>query len=520
VHYIDDVKRARLPLFVLAALAVPSVASAAPGELRAVGLGTEGNDEYGYWEYLPTAYDEEEEWPLFVFLGGVGEVGTGVDDGPCSWPPPQPDFDGGSGLCNHLRHGPQGLIFRTLYEGDDLWDDEERPFVVIAPQNGLVYSPYDPGALSDFLDYVQATYAVDPRRLYLVGMSEGGHTIPTYLETDPDRLAAVAPLAGFTNDEPLAAACELGHQAIWMFHGENDLDFHADRQIEFWTALNACPAPHAPAKVTIYLGAMHDVWTRTINPAIGMLDATDPAYDPYDVDLYSWLLTIDKPTVDAGLDVVGAEDDDVIGLSATVVDADPITWEWTQIEGAAVTLVGDNTAAPGITDASAGELAFRVRVVDADGQFAEDEVSVTVQEGAGTSGGGGSEDDAAGSSDDDAGATSGSETGDCTEAGRGDDDEDGSTGGGGGSSGGGGTGGTDGIPTDDDGGATTSDDDGAFDGGVVDDGDDCGDGHDDADQDDDGSGTLTCECNANARPSPMAFGLVVLGFAALRRRRR
>lgn len=518
VHYIDDVNRARLPLFVLAALAVPSVANADPGELRAVGVGTEGNN-YGYWEYLPNAYDETEEWPLFVFLGGVGEVGTGEDDGPCSWPPPQPDFDGESGLCNHLRHGPQSLIWRTLYEGEDLWDDVERPFVVVAPQNNLVYSPYDPGALFDFLDYVEATYAIDPRRMYLVGMSEGGHTIATYLMTDPDRLAAVAPLAGFTNDEPLAAACDLNHQAIWMFHGENDLDFHADRQIEFWTALNACPAPHAPAKVTIYLNAMHDVWTRTINPAIGMLDATDPAYDPYDVDLYTWLLSIDKPTVDAGPDVVGAEDDDVIGLSATVVDSDAITWEWTQIEGASVTLVGDNTAAPGITDAMAGELAFRVRVIDADGQFAEDEVSVTVQEGAGTSGGGGSSDDDVGSTDGGAGAESGSTTSDCTDAGGGDDDDGGSTGGGGNSGGAGSSG--DGIPTDDEGGAGSSSDGdggGSFDGGL-DDGDDCGDGHDDSDQDDDGSGSLSCECNANARPSPMAFGLVVLAFAARRRRR-
>ncbi len=512
MHYIDEVKRASLLLLVLAALAVPSVASAAPGELRAVGIGTEGNN-YGYWEYLPNAYDETEEWPLFVFLGGVGEVGTGEDDGPCSWPPPQPDFDGESGLCNHLRHGPQSLIFRTLYEDEDLWDDVERPFVVIAPQNGLVYSPYDPGALFDFLDYVQATYAVDPRRLYLVGMSEGGHTIPTYLVEDPDRLAAVAPLAGFTNDEPLAAACELGHQAIWMFHGENDLDFHADRQIEFWTALNACEAPHAPAKVTIYLNAMHDVWTRTINPAIGMLDATDPAYDPYDVDLYTWLLSIDKPTVDAGEDVVGAEDDEVIGLSATVEDEDAITWEWTQIEGAAVTLVGADTAAPGITGAVAGELAFRVRVVDADGQFAEDEVSVTVQEGAGTSGGGGSSGDD-GSSDGGTDMGGGSSTSDCTEAG-GDDDDDGTSGGGG--TGGGG----DGVPTDDDGGVgTSSSGGGSFDGGLDDDGDDCGDGHDDADQDDDGSGSLTCECNANTQPSPLAFGLVVLALAAHRRRRR
>ena len=164
VHYGELVKRASLPLIVLGALSIPQRASAAPGELRAVGVGTEGNN-YGYWEYLPNAYDEDEEWPLFVFLGGVGEVGTGEDDTPCAYPPQQPDFEGGSGLCNHLRHGPQRLIYQTLNEGDDLWDDTERPFVVIAPQNPLIYSPYDPGALNEFFDYLQETYALDSRRL-------------------------------------------------------------------------------------------------------------------------------------------------------------------------------------------------------------------------------------------------------------------------------------------------------------------------------------------------------------------
>jgi MYXO-CTERM domain-containing protein len=514
VHYGDLVKRASFPLLVLGALSIPQLASAAPGELRAVGIGTEGNN-YGYWEYLPNAYDETEEWPLFVFLGGVGEVGTGVDDTPCEYPPMQPDFQGGAGLCNHLRHGPQRLIYQTLYEGDDLWDDTERPFVVIAPQNPLIFSPYDPGALYDFFDYLQDTYSLDSRRLYLVGMSEGGHTIATYLMTDPDRLAGVGVLAGFVNDEPMMNACDLNHQAIWMFHGEDDLDFHVDNPIAFWNNLNDCPPPHAPARLTVYLGAQHDVWTRTINPAIGMGDVQDPAYDPYDVDLYTWLLSIDKPVVDAGLDVVGNEDQDAIGLTATVVDNDVISWEWTQIAGADVTLVGDNTAAPGITGAAAGEYEFRVRAIDADGQFAEDEVAVTVQAGAGTSGGPGEEDDgdddAPGSTDDGAGTQGtdgGNETGDCTEAGA-DDDDDGDD-----------DDGDDGSneTSAGDGPTTVGDDDGVDDGVGDDESDDCGDGHDDASEDDDDS--ITCECNASSKPSPAAFGLLVLALAARRRRKR
>jgi MYXO-CTERM domain-containing protein len=485
--------RRSLPAWILmGVLALPQLVAAAPGELRAVGIGTEGNN-YGYWEYLPTAYDESETWPLFVFLGGVGEVGTGIDDGPCSWPPPQPDSDGESGLCNHLRHGPQSLIWRTLYEGDELWDDTERPFVVIAPQNPLIYSPYDPIALGNFFDYLQETYSLDARRLYLVGMSEGGHTIPTYLMTDPDRLAAVAPLAGFTNDEPMQAACTLNHQAIWMFHGEDDLDFHADNPIAFWTALNACPAPHAPARVTIYLGAQHDVWTRTINPALGMQDPTDPAYDPYDVDLYSWLLSIDKPDVDAGVDVVASEDDAAIALAATVEDDDPITWQWTQIAGAAVTIDGDDTATPTLTGHTAGVVSLRVRALDADGQFDEDEITVTIESGQGggaTTDGGTEAGTEAGSSD-----AEGGETGDCTTKGgdEADEGDDASTGG---------------IPTT----ADDGDDD------PSDDGDDCGSGqHDDGSETDDDT-DLSCECNAGRNPSPLAFGLVVLALALRRRR--
>ncbi|MFY9397803.1 MAG: PKD domain-containing protein [Desulfomonilia bacterium] len=60
-------------------------------------------------------------------------------------------------------------------------------------------------------------------------------------------------------------------------------------------------------------------------------------------------------------------------------DNDPITFAWTQVSGAAVTLSGANTANPSFTPTTSGVLTFAVRVSDGRAE-SEDRVSVTVDD--------------------------------------------------------------------------------------------------------------------------------------------
>ena len=145
-----------------AALGVPTAANAEPGNIVGVEINTDGNP-YGYWEYLPNGYSTVgEPWPVFIFLSGIGENGDGtLPAGGCSGP-----GHSGSYLCRNLRHGPQAHIWNNLYGSGTLsdWDDEERPFIVISPQNPaplfVLGNPYEPEDMDDFLDFLIASLPI------------------------------------------------------------------------------------------------------------------------------------------------------------------------------------------------------------------------------------------------------------------------------------------------------------------------------------------------------------------------
>ena len=112
---------------------IPYLDQITPGELRGISWQPGDEWDYGYWEYLPTNFDDlgpDDRVPLLVFLAGIGEY----DDMPvcpggndvC-----EPSDCGGDGLCRNLTWGPQSL----MRNGN--WDDTERPFIFISPQHNV-----------------------------------------------------------------------------------------------------------------------------------------------------------------------------------------------------------------------------------------------------------------------------------------------------------------------------------------------------------------------------------------------
>lgn len=382
---------------------MPVVASADPGQLVGIEIDTVdvdgdsvGDNNYGYWEYLPTDYDTiGEPFPMLIFLSGIGENGNGtLPPGGCSGPNNPGEF-----LCRNLRHGPQMHLWSQLYGGGapDQWDDEERPFIVISPQNPaplfVLGNPYEPADMEEYLNFLIENYNVDRRRIYLTGMSMGGYSVSLHAVNDPGRYAAVALLPGVgagSPDPDTPGPCDVGRTALWAFHGDNDgvQYFDPDDLARFVQNVADCPEPHPVAQLTMYQGAGHNVWARTINPADGM---DDPVYDgytlpnttviptvPYDVDLYTWLQQFDLPEVSAGPDFSVTEDEDSFDITAFITDDDAVSFEWTQTEGDLLTLAGENTQTLTVSALAEGTYEFRVFALDADDQYDEDTVTITV----------------------------------------------------------------------------------------------------------------------------------------------
>ncbi|HWB79622.1 MAG TPA: hypothetical protein VG755_31885, partial [Nannocystaceae bacterium] len=375
-----------------------------PGDLRGIAMTAGDPWVLGYWEYLPTNYDDldpGELLPLLVFLPGIGEYD---DDASC---PGGTDVCaagacGGDGLCHNLTWGPQ----QHMRVG--AWDDVARPFIMVSPLNDVPNfstTEWNVAELDAFFDYIVDNYPVDPRRMYLTGMSQGGRGVQQYISAHPRRFTAVVPMPGGTTSIP-AIGCTFQDTALWVFHGEDDNNAnlgagtfspcsmvqveHQYQHPDLYAGYQACAdrqtePGHPDGRVSMVYNVGHFVWQQAIDPVGLGFPATEWLTDQgcgYAADyreysavndsdgIYSWFLTLDRPDVVAPDDYVVSGDDLATSIAATVTDDDTITWTWTQLSGPIATL--DDVDQPTLLVSDLMELTqytFEVTVVDADGQW-------------------------------------------------------------------------------------------------------------------------------------------------------
>ena len=185
-----------------------------------------------YLLYLPKGYGEnqEQKWPLMLFLHGAGERGNDLNV--------------------VKKHGPPKLID----QGKDL------PFIIVSPQcpSGSWWTE-QLDALMALLDEVQSKHAVDPDRIYLTGLSMGGFGSWALGCRYPQRFAALAPICG--GGEWFLAE-RLKDVPVWTFHGAKDPVVPLRESQEMVTALRRAGGN---VQLTVYPEAQHDSWTETYN---------------------------------------------------------------------------------------------------------------------------------------------------------------------------------------------------------------------------------------------------------------
>jgi len=198
-----------------------------------------------YLLFLPAGYEEQKEkrWPLILFLHGAGERG---DD-----------------LEKVKKHGPPKLVEQK----------PDFPFIVVSPQ--CPESQYwIPDVLIALLDEIQKEYRVDPRRVYLTGLSMGGYGAWQMAAEHPGRFAAIAPICGGGRR---IMALPLRNMPVWAFHGAKDPVVPPAESEEMIDALKR--SGNRDVKLTVYPEAGHDCWTETYrNP-----------------ELYEWFLAHERP---------------------------------------------------------------------------------------------------------------------------------------------------------------------------------------------------------------------------------
>ena len=222
----------------------------------------------GYLAYLPAGYTSNKgrTWPTIVFLHGSGQVGPGT----------------GASLDGVAVNG-----LPRLYESG-IEPAVAAGFVVLAPQ--LPDSSNSPTRLRLWLTEVLQRYAVDRDRVYLTGLSAGGFGAFDYLGAygDANEFAAIVPIAGGYGRG--FRCTDWQHTPLWAFHGEADPKVNVSGSINTVGWVNAHCAPSEQLRVTTYPGVGHDAWDPTYDLSGMAPGSTNPLRDPYDVDIYTWML--------------------------------------------------------------------------------------------------------------------------------------------------------------------------------------------------------------------------------------
>ena len=206
-----------------------------PGEM--VSFHTQAEDgEQPATIYVPANYHDDRQWPLIVFLHGMGERGA---DGIA-----QTEVGIGPAIIEHPERFP-ALVLMPQCSADYVWT-----------------SPIGMAHIDNAIAQVRERYNVDEERIYLTGLSMGGYGAFNYGALHPELFAAVVPICGGGNPERHAAP--LATIPMWVFHGGADTVVVPERSRQMVEAIRDAGGN---IQYTEYPGVGHNAWDVTYGDA-------------------------------------------------------------------------------------------------------------------------------------------------------------------------------------------------------------------------------------------------------------
>lgn len=239
-----------------------------------------GTADYFIMNYrllFPVGYqpDYADGYPMIVMLHGAGERGNCWDSN-CywadrSWKPssnnPAAPTSSGHNLLNNdhnlLHGGKQHLDARNL-AGSRLPDDAAMPQrafpgFVLFPQN---LNGWDNGTAHDAIRLVRLLakkYNVDPDRIYVHGLSNGGIATYNVIKRAPWLFAAALPMSAPTESAIINQGLvpEVAHIPIWTFQGGKDVAPEPSRTEGYVRKFREAGAE---VKYSLYENLGHGTW--------------------------------------------------------------------------------------------------------------------------------------------------------------------------------------------------------------------------------------------------------------------
>ncbi len=196
--------------------------------------------------FIPHGYTAQKQWPVIMFLHGVGEGGTDAQ--------------------HNLTVGLAPAVAERA---------ATFPFIVVFPQSASGHWDEDSNAAADAiaaLDQVEHDYAVDRDRVFLTGVSTGGYGTWAIGAKYKDHFTGLVPLCAFSDFKDVS---NLTDMPIWCFHNAGDPFVLAAGSHAMCNQIND---KGGHAQYTEYLAVGHDVWSHAYNKE----------------ELYQWMLDTHK----------------------------------------------------------------------------------------------------------------------------------------------------------------------------------------------------------------------------------
>jgi len=213
----------------------------------------EGNAVLPYRMLLPLGFDSSKKYPILIFLHGAFEKGTDNQA--------QLNIGGRYFLRQDNREKFPAIVLFPQCPQDDSWTYFETQLDSVS---GLAKSWYFPfqkeptqvtRLLKHLLDSLITLNYVDPSRVYLGGLSQGGMGVFDLVARYPAIFAAAFPVcgAGKVNTSKNFAS----EVAVWMFHGDKDDIVPPRFSRDFYKQLKKLGAD---VQYTEYPGVYHNSW--------------------------------------------------------------------------------------------------------------------------------------------------------------------------------------------------------------------------------------------------------------------
>lgn len=195
-----------------------------------------------YLLYVPAAYDGSEAWPLVLNLHGYAlnaEFQMNFSN-----------MNAVADTAHFLVAYPQGTMFFSQVPGIP---PQGLGWNVSGPGDTVFVSPGqvdDVDFLEQVIDHIGADFRVASERVYSTGFSNGGMMSYVLACELPERIAAIAPVAGTIPESRLCAGDHANPKPVLHIHGtadgvvpyeDGDPFLHSVPEIlQFWTTGNGC----------------------------------------------------------------------------------------------------------------------------------------------------------------------------------------------------------------------------------------------------------------------------------------